>query len=681
LIKDGVEVTGDDYERIDEGCVHILQIKQVGAEHAGRYQCELVKSGDKTYCNVAVEDSPFQSDPVTKSIFVGESAEFEVMVKDNASKVIWSVNGKTGESRFEDSESGFTRKFKVSAAELSDNGPIVAVVEGRESKPVTCNFNVYDHLVVTKKPENWSGKEKAEVTMVAEVNKNAKVTWYNNKRAISPDDDKYTMASEGCVHSIKFNATKEDDGATIEATFGAELDEYVSTSASLDVACGMSAAKIDVGDADREIVRGERAEIAFDLRGKPEPEITVTNQDRNKEQTVVQSEEVKVQRLIVIESVTNEDAGTYTIVAKNSEGSDNAALHVRVVARPDAPEGITVTKMTNDACGFCWKAPNETGGLPIILYEIGWRYAEDEAWTEVKTKDETTNYFLMGLKKDSAIELKVAAVNRAGTGAWSEQVGPHKVSDGVFPPGYPVNVKVDKAGVTAKAVPMSWDEPASDGGAPVTGYEIEKQLDGMDGWEPCGKTADKNFTVEDPAVKDGKAYKFRVKAVNEAGVSGGSEPTELINVEDPNLRPGAPSKVHADNPSTDSIDVSWKVPPSEQPITGYVVEKLKSGATEWEKCGSAAGDQQAITVVDLEPGTAYNFRCFAENESGMSHPSEMSNACTTLDGAGKNHFKMKFPIPKFHIFNPEFIILNLIKLAINLTPCHTKYFIFDFCST
>ena len=129
LIKDGVEVTGDDYERIDEGCVHILQIKQVGAEHAGRYQCELVKSGDKTYCNVAVEDSPFQSDPVTKSIFVGESAEFEVMVKDNASKVIWSVNGKTGESRFEDSESGFTRKFKVSAAELSDNGPIVAVVE------------------------------------------------------------------------------------------------------------------------------------------------------------------------------------------------------------------------------------------------------------------------------------------------------------------------------------------------------------------------------------------------------------------------------------------------------------------------------------------------------------------------------------------------------------------------
>ena len=40
----------------------------------------------------------------------------------------------------------------------------------------------------------------------------------------------------------------------------------------------------DASDADREIVRGERAEIAFDLRGKPEPEITVTNQDRNKEQ-------------------------------------------------------------------------------------------------------------------------------------------------------------------------------------------------------------------------------------------------------------------------------------------------------------------------------------------------------------------------------------------------------------
>ena len=367
--------------------------------------------------------------------------------------------------------------------------------------------------------------------MNIEVNKEAKVTWYNNRKAISPTDDHYTLSSEGCVHTIRFKATKEDEGATIEATSGAELDEYVSTSANLSVQCGFSPAKLDMGEADREIVLGEKAEVPFDIRGKPEPEITVTNREQNKELTVIASADVKIQRLIVIENVTQEDAGTYVVNAKNEEGSDSGMLHVRVVAKPNAPEGITVTKMTNDSCGFCWRAPSETGGLNITKYSIGWKLAEAEDWTVVDTKDETSSYFLQGLKKDTAIELKVAGHNRAGMGAWSDLVGPHVVNDGVFPPGFPTDGKVDKVGLRKDAVPVTWEKPTSDGGAAITGYQIEKQIDGASSWEECGETAEEKFTVQPPHVAEGKAYRFRVKAVNEAGASGGSEPTDMIVVE------------------------------------------------------------------------------------------------------------------------------------------------------
>ena len=580
-----------------------------------------------------VEDSPFQCDPMTKSIFVGESAEFEVMVKDAQSKVLWSVNGKSDDSRYEPLEAaGFTRKFKVNNATLEDAGPIQCVVEGRETKPVSCQFNVYEHLVVTKPPQNWSGKEKEEVTITAEVNKEASVTWYCNRKAISPDDDKYTIASQGCIHSISFKADKDDDGANIEATFGGDLDEYVSAKADLDVACGLSPAKIDVVSSDQDIVLGQADEITFELRGKPDPTVTAMNREQNKEYAVEKSAEIKVQRVIKIENVSQEDGGTYVISAKNDEGSDSATINVTVVNLPSAPDGITVTKMTNDSCGFCWRPPTDTGNLNILSYQIGWRYAEEEEFKEIKTKDESTNYFLQDLKEGSSIELKVAATNRAGTGAWSGIVGPHVVSDGIFPPGYPTDVTVNHDKVTSKAVPMKWEAPTSDGGAPITGYEVEKQLDGMDTWEPAGSCEGCEYTVEPPAIKDGKAYTFRVKAVNKAGASGGSEPTDLVHVEDPNTKPASPDTVTADNPSNDSIDVSWKVPKSPLEITGYRIERLKAGDSEWVASGEVAGDQAATTVTELEVDTAYCFRVYASNADGESRASEMSNLCKTLLG-------------------------------------------------
>ena len=632
--EDGVEVQLDDrVKQIDEGVVHVLVIKNVQDSDAGRYQCKLVKSGNTTSCNVMVEDSPFQCDPMHKSIFVGESAEFEVMVKDAASKVLWSVNGKSDDSRYEPlAASGFTRKFKVNSANLEDAGQITCVVEGRETKPVQCQFNVYEHLVVTKPPQNWSGKEKEECTITIETNKEASVTWYSNRKALSPDDQKYTYASQGCIHTLSFKCDKEDDGANIEATFGAELDEYVSASCNLELACGISPPKIDAVSSDQDIVLGQADQITFELRGKPDPAVTAMNREQNKEYAVVQCSDIKVQRLIKIDCVSQEDGGTYVINAKNDEGSDSAVINVTVVNLPSAPDGITVTKMTNDACGFCWRAPSDTGNLNILSYQIGWRYAEEEEFKEIRNKDDTTSYFLQDLKEGSSIELKVAAINRAGTGEWSGTVGPHVVSDGIFPPGYPTDVTVDAENVTSQAVPIKWDSPLSDGGSPVTGYEVEKQLDGMDMWETAGSCEGTNYTVASPAVKDGKAYRFRVKAVNKAGASGGSEPTDLVHVEDPNTKPASPDTVTADNPSNDSIDVSWKVPKSPLEITGYRLERLKAGDSEWIKSGEAAGDQVAITVTELEPDTPYCFRVFASNADGESRASEMSNLCKTMLG-------------------------------------------------
>ena len=428
-----------------------------------------------------------------------------------------------------------------------------------------------------------------------------------------------------------------DDGTTIEATFGAEMDEYVTVSAAMEVECGDFKPEIMLPNNDIEITLGEIAEIPIEIRGKPLPSVRAEHRDRGKEVEIVQSETIKLRKILKINDSSYADAGTYLITANNSSGESSATVNVRVISKPSKPDGITVTKMTNDSCGFCWRAPEDTGKLPLINYEVAYRYAEDEQFKTLSTKNDEPNFYLQDLLSGKAIEIKVAAINRAGVGPWSDIVGPHVVSDGIFPPGYPTNVVADQAMTTSTSVPLTWDMPASDGGSPINGYLIEKQLDGSEAWEACGECEKepRSFNVMPPAVVENKSYRFRIKARNSAGVSGGSEPTDLIIVENPNKKPAAPTSVVADNPSLDTIDVSWKPSKSELELTCYIIEVLKVGTDNWIQCGKAEGDQQAFSAQNLDPETSYMFRVYAENEIGASRLSEISNVCTTLAGSGE----------------------------------------------
>ena len=60
------------------------------------------------------------------------------------------------------------------------------------------------------------------------------------------------------------------------------------------------------------------------------------------------------------------------------------------------------------------------------------------------------------------------------------------------------------------------------------------------------------------------------------------------------------------------------------PLTGYVLEKRDSTKKTWQaaaRCG-AAGDSMSCRVSGLSLGTSYFFRAFAENECGLSAPTE-----------------------------------------------------------
>ena len=88
-------------------------------------------------------------------------------------------------------------------------------------------------------------------------------------------------------------------------------------------------------------------------------------------------------------------------------------------------------------------------------------------------------------------------------------------------PGKPEITAVDRTQIT-----ISWSPPESDGGSPVTGYIIEKKETSSTRWTKATRDSvtETSLTVRD--LIEGKEYEFRVAAVNKAGTSQFSEPSE-----------------------------------------------------------------------------------------------------------------------------------------------------------
>lgn len=77
---------------------------------------------------------------------------------------------------------------------------------------------------------------------------------------------------------------------------------------------------------------------------------------------------------------------------------------------------------------------------------------------------------------------------------------------------------------------LAWNPPRRDGGAPITGYIIEKKPRNSPVWEEAARTDGPDTRATVPGLKDGDEYEFRVTAVNKAGPSEPSEPCAPVLV-------------------------------------------------------------------------------------------------------------------------------------------------------
>ena len=311
----------------------------------------------------------------------------------------------------------------------------------------------------------------------------------------------------------------------------------------------------------------------------------------------------------------------YRVATRNSEGlgswSETVTAVTRVLA-PGAPLNLAAAA-AGTAINLSWDAPASDGGATITSYRIE-TSSDGDDWTELVPSVAGTTYADTGLTVGTTHYYRVAARNSAGLGTASAAVSQ---TARVVAPGAPQNLAAVSHGTT---INLSWDAPASDGGAEVTSYRIETSTDGDDWSELVSSVTGTKYA--DTGLTIGTTYYYRVTARNSEGLgatSGAVSATVIANL------PGAPQSLSAASGGRTSIDLSWDEPGSDggSAITGYGIETSADGLAGWSSLTDDTGSTDTSYVHDgLAASTTVHYRVSAVSAAGDGPASATASATT-----------------------------------------------------
>lgn len=135
-----------------------------------------------------------------------------------------------------------------------------------------------------------------------------------------------------------------------------------------------------------------------------------------------------------------------------------------------------------------------------------------------------TEMDVKGLAEGHEYEFRVKALNEEGESeplVTSGGIVAKNPYDAAGRPGVPEFEDWD-----VDRVDLKWTPPKDDGGAPITGYIIEKKEKFSTHWEEATVTNSSEPKGRVSDLKKGSTYQFRVRAVNKAGPSEPSDPTK-----------------------------------------------------------------------------------------------------------------------------------------------------------
>ncbi|XP_046883308.1 myomesin 1a (skelemin) isoform X1 [Hypomesus transpacificus] len=368
---------------------------------------------------------------------------------------------------------------------------------------------------------------------------------------------------------------------------------------------------------------------------------------------------------LTLAHLNKEDEGLYTLRVNTKSGFETYSAYVfvgdadlEVEGAPVAPLDVRCHDANKDYVVVTWKQPAVEGSSPILGYFIDRCEVGTHHWAQCNdTPVKYARFPVTRLVEGHSYTFRVRAVNQAGVSRASRSSEPVLAMDpserarlradtsapftgmikfteedstvGVVPDAASDLVVTE---ATKSYVVLGWKPPAQRGHEGVM-YYIEKCIAGSDCWQRVNTgipVKSPRFALFDLA--EGKAYSFRVRCCNSAGVGEPSEATGNVTVGDKLDLPSTPGAAVAIRNTDTSVVVTWGASLEVKRLVGYYIDCSVVGSTVWAPCNNKPVKKTRFTCHGLITGQSYVFRVKTVNAAGYSQCSTESEAVVVKAG-------------------------------------------------
>ncbi|SVA14390.1 uncharacterized protein METZ01_LOCUS67244, partial [marine metagenome] len=307
----------------------------------------------------------------------------------------------------------------------------------------------------------------------------------------------------------------------------------------------------------------------------------------------------------------------YKVSTINASGTSVASPsgNAKTFGAPDAPTSLTATALIAIDIALDWDTPTEDNGAVITGYKIE-RSTDDinYAVTVADTGNTDTDYTDTDatLVTDTTYYYRVSAINSFGAGALSN-VASALAGD---KPDQVTGLVITSA--TTSTLDLDWVAP-SDNGYTISGYLIEKSLDGTTFTTLVASNPDLDYT--DVSLNTNQLYYYQISAINVFGTGA----TSAVGNGPP--LPTPPATLSLTVVTDVRIDLTWSDPTGVEE-SGFKIESSLDNSN-WSTVVADTGST-ALTYSNtgLTPLTDYYYRVSTLNVSGESSASSVETAKT-----------------------------------------------------
>ncbi|NWU83447.1 SDK2 protein, partial [Onychorhynchus coronatus] len=608
-----------------------LVILSTVAPDAGRYYVQAVndKNGDNKTSQpitLTVANVGGPADPIAPTIIVpprntsvvAGTSEVTMECVANARPliklhIIWKKDGVPLSSGISD----YSRRLTILHPALGDSGyyECEAVLRSSSVPAVAAGafLSVLEPPQFVKEPERHITAEMEKVVAIPCQAKGVpppEMAWYKDAALIHLEKlSRFQLLEDG---SLQISGLVPDDTGMFQC-FARNAAGEVQTTTYLAVTS--IAPNITRGPQDSTVIDGMSVILNCETSGAPRPAITWQKGER-----VLASGSVQLPRFTLLESGSLlvspahlPDAGTYTCLATNSRGVDEAAADLVVWARTritDPPQDQSVIKGTKAvmSCGvthdpsvdvrYVWEkdgAPlGPESGPRVRLDEVGTLHISQTWSGDIGTY--TCKVISAGGNDSRSAHLRVRQL-------------PHA-------PESPVAALSPQE---KRAINLTWAKPF-DGNSPLLRYVVEVSENNAP-WTVLLASVDPEVTsVTVRGLVPARSYQFRLCAVNDVGRGQFSKDTERVSLpEEPPSAP--PQNVIASGRTNQSIMIQWQPPPESHQngvLKGYIIRYCLAGLpVGYQFKNITNAEVNNLLLEDLIIWTNYEIEVAAYNSAGL----------------------------------------------------------------